>query len=415
MEPAPRGADGYVVHFDRRMTTDARVGDQTLRIDTGADGRRASYLAEVGKPLTLLVDPKQFSSGRVTKLEVEWGLRGSADRIGRAVVSDGDRDARTGELVTKPIDIELTDELAGTLDLSFISTSAGGRESRRWNPHYGIILVPKEGATLRFDDDWSARPEGVVQAGQRLQLAYDVDRMREMAGGDVDRLTAYVRFDDDEPLAMALSLDHADGGAGHDETFLPAVRVPFDARRVEVWFRGQGPGGEKWDSSFGENFSFDVAVARPDADPHWKRLLLDKPGFPKLTADNFRALSPPTQDYNCIAWTVGKRDEWLWPGTTVEAFDDLYARHGYEPLAGPDVTHDPAVDKIAIYGIRPASGGSSREPVVTHGAVMNDDGRWTSKMGNLPLIEHEDPTVVEGSSYGELLRVYARPRGSADV
>ena len=59
--------------------------------------------------------------------------------------------------------------------------------------------------------------------------------------------------------------------------------------------------------------------------------------------------------------------------------------------------------------------GASRQPEkgdaiveVTHGALQDRDGTWTSKLGQLALIRHRTPAALNGPTYGQPVAVYAR-------
>lgn len=138
----------------------------------------------------------------------------------------------------------------------------------------------------------------------------------------------------------------ADGSRG--AMVLPSMKVPLDATEMKVWFKGQSGGDTTWDSAFGQNYAFSVAPSRDDLDPSWKAEMLRNKSFPNLKAENFVGIGPSAERYNCIAWTVGVRNEWIWPGTKVSDFDALYGRHGYQPLEELDLSHDPKLEKIVI-------------------------------------------------------------------
>ena len=36
--------------------------------------------------------------------------------------------------------------------------------------------------------------------------------------------------------------------------------------------------------------------------------------FPRSTAHNHQVTSPPSLDYNCVAWSVGDHERWWQPG-----------------------------------------------------------------------------------------------------
>ena len=42
--------------------------------------------------------------------------------------------------------------------------------------------------------------------------------------------------------------------------------------------------------------------------------MLPETSFPRLTPENHCLASPPTLDYNCIAWAAGDTENWWQPG-----------------------------------------------------------------------------------------------------
>lgn len=409
MEPRPHAATGYEARFERgRYTTYGLVGERgAAPVKDTHDFRSPAFVAEAGKPLTLVTHPDMFATA--AKVDVVYRFPGEREEH-RLPILDGTRDMRTGAPVCLPATFDVPADASGTLRIAFEVTGQDGHKRTQWNPHYDAIVMPKGGATVVFDDDWGETVHGQVQAGEKLQLAYDADRLKEVlgTGGDV-RMTACVSFDGEPPVELPLNLDREPG-----TTFLPALQVPYDAQNVRVWFRGEGDGKVDYDSDFGKNYAFAVALPKPDADPSWKRQVLLNRGFPRLNEDNFVAIGPGDGGYNCIAWSLGKRDEWVWPGARVADFDALYEEQGYRPLDEVDLSHEPGVEKIALYGHK-RQRGSRVEVEVTHAARNDEDGRWMSKLGTEPLIRHDDASVVNGPSYGEIVRVYARPRRSLEA
>src|SRR5262249_41684146 len=77
-----------------------------------------------------------------------------------------------------------------------------------------------------------------------------------------------------------------------------------------------------------------------------ERRILDSPveraNFPNLLS-NYEVLGPSIKEgapgcYNCIAWSVGISDKWVWPGNKLADFDQLYRTHGYERSPSMDYT-----------------------------------------------------------------------------
>jgi hypothetical protein len=128
----------------------------------------------------------------------------------------------------------------------------------------------------------------------------------------------------------------------------------------------------------------------------------ERRAFPHL-GRQFEVLGPATRTYNCIAWTIGATNQWVWR-KTLRDFDDLYSRHGYRRMSGLNYHLIPGCQKIVLYGKRTGNGGW----ILTHGARQMADGSWSSKLGSLPLIRHLDPDDLDGASYGVPVAVYVR-------
>ncbi len=134
--------------------------------------------------------------------------------------------------------------------------------------------------------------------------------------------------------------------------------------------------------------------------------------FSRLLPGSFQVISDPNNAYNCIAWAVGDTNRrwwptsdplWYWPDgialeATLEAFIEMFARLGYSLCDNPDL--EPSFEKIAIYRL----GGS-----VTHAAKQLPTGRWTSKLGDWWLIEHDFDALTGSGPYGEIAQVMKRP------
>jgi hypothetical protein len=126
--------------------------------------------------------------------------------------------------------------------------------------------------------------------------------------------------------------------------------------------------------------------------------------FPHLGRE-YEVLGPATATYNCIAWSIGVTNRWVWPGEKIQDFDRLYGQNGYRRISSRDYSLQPGVDKIVLYGKQKPDGSWS----ATHGARQLKDGSWSSKLGQWPLVRHLDPDDLDGNSYGRPLAVYVRP------
>lgn len=406
LQPRLHSPTSYEAHFGERGRTARAYVDGQGHIDlpTGT-GRGPSFTAEAGKPLVVTMDPARVFES-TEKVELVWRVvpHGTEQVI---PLTDGTRDPDTGRLVVSPGRIELPEDADGLVRLSF-RTHSNGRASNSWDPSYDAAIAPKHASTLIFSEDWKTQLDRPVRAGDTLKIAYDQDRIASLFGGRTPTgVTACISFNGERPLELPLTLTPGEGGRPGTMA-MPALKVPVDATKMTVWFKGQSGGDTTWDSSFGRNFTFEVSPTRDDLEPGWKAELLRSTSFPNLKAENFAAIGPYSERYNCIAWTIGVRDEWVWPGTKVADFDALYERHGYRPLDTMDLSHDPTMEKIVIYGLPPRGG--NREIEVTHGALQDARGRWTSKIGTQPLIRHDNLEDLAGPSYGEPVRVYVRPR-----
>lgn len=134
--------------------------------------------------------------------------------------------------------------------------------------------------------------------------------------------------------------------------------------------------------------------------------------FPRL-GDDFEVLSGSSKSFNCIAWSCGNTQEWIWPAQpgapgSLAAFDSLYGKLGYRRATGLDFRRQPGVDKLVLYG-RVQNG----QMACTHAARQSADGTWTSKLGKLPLIRHRTPDALSGPEYGQPVAVYVRARKAA--
>jgi type VI secretion system secreted protein VgrG len=148
--------------------------------------------------------------------------------------------------------------------------------------------------------------------------------------------------------------------------------------------------------------------------PDERRFFVDEEGrrlFPFL-GDAFEVLGPSTMAYNCIAHSLGKINEWVNPrtgpaGDTLVPMEQLYRDHGFERTVLPDCSLAAGATKIAVYASTDAHDTIQE---VTHAAIQEDDGTWTSKIGGGPLIRHAMPEALQGPAYGKVVAVFVRPR-----
>src|SRR5581483_6948235 len=85
-------------------------------------------------------------------------------------------------------------------------------------------------------------------------------------------------------------------------------------------------------------------VGRVGAGAGADRPMTPGPDFPSLTPDNHRVTSPPSPDYNCVAWAAGDTGRWwepgvYWPATPprgaygIGALALAFQALGYQPCA----------------------------------------------------------------------------------
>lgn len=132
--------------------------------------------------------------------------------------------------------------------------------------------------------------------------------------------------------------------------------------------------------------------------------------FPKLDARNHRVTSREDPGYNCVAWAAGDPTRWwdhTWYGywlngvvsnSSIEAYVKLFRALGFEPSG--DSKPEPGFEKIALY---------AKNGEFTHVARQLESGTWTSKLGMLEDIEHNDLDSLASDSYGRPL-VFLRRR-----
>ncbi len=126
--------------------------------------------------------------------------------------------------------------------------------------------------------------------------------------------------------------------------------------------------------------------------------------FPNLR--NWDITAPATGVYNCISWSVGVTNQWLWPGNTVAAFDAFYASYGWTPSANGKREYKKR--KVALWA--DASG-------CTHGSRETYDCDWhESKCGSAERIMHDKFQMQKGT-YGNIIKYYEKydPNANLDL
>ncbi len=116
--------------------------------------------------------------------------------------------------------------------------------------------------------------------------------------------------------------------------------------------------------------------------------------FPNLDVNRAVVTGEVSPVYNCISWTIGITNRWLWPGNALANFDTFY--HGFGFVRAGNGT-------IAAWGLSPSN--------MTHGSVTGTGHgpRWESKCGNDLRIQH-GLSELASSSYGHVVAFYRRSR-----
>ena len=135
--------------------------------------------------------------------------------------------------------------------------------------------------------------------------------------------------------------------------------------------------------------------------------------FPNLAADGYEITSDASKVYNCIAWVLGiSTQQWdhndpegYWPerlprNQKAETIVQLFAGFGYAVCDGCE--REPGYEKVAIYAV---------DGRFAHVARQLEDGRWTSKLGDLEDITHPSPDSLAGGYYGDVHCIMRRPSG----
>jgi len=147
--------------------------------------------------------------------------------------------------------------------------------------------------------------------------------------------------------------------------------------------------------------------------PSWARILAQ--AFPKLPEEGYEIISEPTKKYNCIAYAANDISDWWgtveeqqhWPdyatrSERMESLIEVFAGLGYQRCQ--DSGLESGYEKVALY---------EEQGAWKHAALQMPNGRWRSKMGEGPLIEHRSPESLAGGIYGEPTTCMRRPANHA--
>ena len=132
--------------------------------------------------------------------------------------------------------------------------------------------------------------------------------------------------------------------------------------------------------------------------------------FPRLSSEGFETIGQESERYNCIAYAAGDTTDWWWPDginhwpswatvdNKMESLKEVFAGLDYEQCddSGLQAGHE----KVALYEVHGR---------FEHAALQTPNGRWRSKMGQGPLIEHLSPESLAGGTYGNPTIYMRRP------
>ena len=123
--------------------------------------------------------------------------------------------------------------------------------------------------------------------------------------------------------------------------------------------------------------------------------------FPRLSSETFEIVAQPSIRYNCIAYAAGDVSEWweheedhYWPdyatrSDSIESLIEVFAGLGFQQCQ--DSSLESGYEKVALY---------EEQGVWKHAALQTSTGRWRSKMGEGPVIEHLNPESLSDGMYG---------------
>ena len=140
----------------------------------------------------------------------------------------------------------------------------------------------------------------------------------------------------------------------------------------------------------------------------WRRRIIEK--FPPLSDEAFEIVGPETKQYNCIAYAAGDTSKrWdhtkghYWPERATRS-DSIASLQEVSASLGFEECHDTKVEagyrKVALY---------EKQGKWKHAARQTPSGRWRSKLGDWPVIEHISPESLSGETYGHPTIIMRRP------
>ena len=131
----------------------------------------------------------------------------------------------------------------------------------------------------------------------------------------------------------------------------------------------------------------------------WAQALIA--AFPNLSGEDFEIVDEPSDSYNCIAYAADDTSQrWdpntddYWPpwapeDNTIGSLKQVFAGLGYEECGESSL--EDGYQKVALY---------EEQGEAKHAAIQVPSGRWRSKLGYGPVIEHRSPESLSGGMYG---------------
>ena len=131
----------------------------------------------------------------------------------------------------------------------------------------------------------------------------------------------------------------------------------------------------------------------------WAKVLVQL--FPRLSKDGYEIAGESSNQYNCIAYAAGDANQWwdfterrYWPAHAtrsekMESLIEVFAGLGFQQCR--DSSLESGFEKVALY---------EEQGMWKHAARQTPAGRWRSKMGRGPLIEHLTPESLSDGVYG---------------
>ncbi|MDE3259213.1 MAG: hypothetical protein OYM47_15385 [Gemmatimonadota bacterium] len=131
----------------------------------------------------------------------------------------------------------------------------------------------------------------------------------------------------------------------------------------------------------------------------WAQMLIE--AFPNLSEEGFEFVEQSSERYNCIAYAAGDVTELWWPNpycywppwatydNRIVSLKEVFAGLDYEQC--DDSKAEIGYEKVALYEIQGR---------FQHASLQMPNGRWRSKMGPGPVIEHFNPESLSGEVYG---------------